>query len=419
MSIDEDFAEFVAARWGALYRLAYLLAASPDRRGGPVADHLGEGPHELGAHRADGVRRGIRAPDARQPDGLEPTESLATASEHRTGCPRWLGTPAQMPVLDRSLLWPLVCALPDRQRAVIVLRYYEDLSEAQIAEVLGCAPGTVKSQSSAAITALRRAVAATGDRRGGGRLMTLGDELRAALGQEAEMQNVVRPDVAQLIVGGRARKRRRNAHAGRHSAALVVVLLGGGVYGDHAARRRKPRGLGDRGPANVYGRGAESGSGDVGRGPGPRGPRAWHVPRPGGLRFVRGSPIEADLTVAGPGWRSGNFPGFAGLGERPAGSASTSPFALAAASGCSDDLVLKRVWARARNPSRSCSPNCQGARSSNPSRGRRGARPGRRPSEVCGSPRTVRPPTTTGRQRRHVAAAASPTPGRTRSGRRS
>jgi RNA polymerase sigma factor (sigma-70 family) len=55
-----------------------------------------------------------------------------------------------------------VCALPNRQRAVIVLRYYEDLSEAQIADVLGCAPGTVKSQASAAIGALRRAISATG-----------------------------------------------------------------------------------------------------------------------------------------------------------------------------------------------------------------------------------------------------------------
>ena len=43
-----------------------------------------------------------------------------------------------------------------------MLRYYEDLSEAQIADVLGCAPGTVKSQSSAAIGALRRALAAAG-----------------------------------------------------------------------------------------------------------------------------------------------------------------------------------------------------------------------------------------------------------------
>ena len=65
-------------------------------------------------------------------------------------------------MLDRSLIWPLVCALPDRQRAVIVLRFYEDLSEAQISEALGCAAGTVKSQSSAAIAALRRALAATG-----------------------------------------------------------------------------------------------------------------------------------------------------------------------------------------------------------------------------------------------------------------
>ena len=45
---------------------------------------------------------------------------------------------------------------------MIVLRYYEDLSEADIAAALGCAPGTVKSQSSSAIRALRRAMAASG-----------------------------------------------------------------------------------------------------------------------------------------------------------------------------------------------------------------------------------------------------------------
>ena len=65
-------------------------------------------------------------------------------------------------VIDRSLLWPLISALPARQRAVIVLRYYEDLTEAQIADVLGCAPGTVKSQTSAAMKALRRALATAG-----------------------------------------------------------------------------------------------------------------------------------------------------------------------------------------------------------------------------------------------------------------
>ena len=42
----------------------------------------------------------------------------------------------ELGTLDRSLLWPLVCALPERQRAVIVLRYYEDMSEAQIAQTM-------------------------------------------------------------------------------------------------------------------------------------------------------------------------------------------------------------------------------------------------------------------------------------------
>ncbi len=64
-------------------------------------------------------------------------------------------------VVDRDLLWAAVQLLPLRQRAVVVLRYYEDLSEADIAETLGCSRGTVKSQASAALANLRRASGAT------------------------------------------------------------------------------------------------------------------------------------------------------------------------------------------------------------------------------------------------------------------
>ena len=57
------------------------------------------------------------------------------------------------PDIDET--WAVVCRLPFRQRAALVLRFYEDLSEAEIARVLGCRPGTVKSNLHRGLTTLR------------------------------------------------------------------------------------------------------------------------------------------------------------------------------------------------------------------------------------------------------------------------
>ncbi len=62
---------------------------------------------------------------------------------------------------DRMVLWPHVASLPPRQRAVIVLRYYEQLSEREIAEALGCSAGNVKSTAHHALQSLRAAIERT------------------------------------------------------------------------------------------------------------------------------------------------------------------------------------------------------------------------------------------------------------------
>jgi RNA polymerase sigma-70 factor (sigma-E family) len=56
---------------------------------------------------------------------------------------------------DKHDLWDAIGRLPGRQRAVVVLRYLEDRSEAETADLLGCAVGTVKSQAAKALAKLR------------------------------------------------------------------------------------------------------------------------------------------------------------------------------------------------------------------------------------------------------------------------
>jgi RNA polymerase sigma-70 factor (ECF subfamily) len=60
---------------------------------------------------------------------------------------------------ERDELWHLLRRLSAKQRAVLVLRFYEDMSEAQVAETLGLSPGTVKSHTSRALAAMRSQLA--------------------------------------------------------------------------------------------------------------------------------------------------------------------------------------------------------------------------------------------------------------------
>lgn len=59
----------------------------------------------------------------------------------------------------REDMWQRLARLPRRQRAVVVLRYYEQLTDAEIADLLGCAHGTVRAHAHRALTTLRNGLA--------------------------------------------------------------------------------------------------------------------------------------------------------------------------------------------------------------------------------------------------------------------
>ena len=75
--------------------------------------------------------------------------------------PRLIAPGASEPTSEvdaREALWWAIQGLPDRQRAVLVLRYYEDLPDAEIARLLGCARVTVRTQAKRALEKLREVV---------------------------------------------------------------------------------------------------------------------------------------------------------------------------------------------------------------------------------------------------------------------
>ncbi|MFF0150234.1 SigE family RNA polymerase sigma factor [Micromonospora sp. NPDC005203] len=157
--LEEQFREFVAARSAALLRTAYLLtgdwATAEDLLQTALTKTYLAWKRLGGIEAVESYARRVMVNTStswwrRRWHGERPTEVL----------PERAGVDEISQQLDRDLLWRHLRELPSRQRAVLVLRYYEDLSEAQTAALLNISPGTVKSQSSRALATLRRRMGA-------------------------------------------------------------------------------------------------------------------------------------------------------------------------------------------------------------------------------------------------------------------
>ncbi|MFF5204580.1 SigE family RNA polymerase sigma factor [Streptosporangium sp. NPDC000396] len=152
---DEAFAAFVAARGTGLLRFAHLACGDAED-----AEDLLQTALERAYRRWDRVGY-----DNPEPYVRRIIVNTAISRARRRAILRIIPThaPPELPdretdVALRQMLMDTLRGLPPRQRAVIVLRYWEDLSETQTAEILGCSAGTVKSQASKALAKLRSAV---------------------------------------------------------------------------------------------------------------------------------------------------------------------------------------------------------------------------------------------------------------------
>jgi RNA polymerase sigma-70 factor (sigma-E family) len=156
---DEEFTHYVTTRLGTLRRIAYLLCQDWQQ-----ADDLVQAAITRLYVRWDRVA------------AVEHIDAYARAvlvreflGERRTGWARRVSlgaavpdTAGPVPDTDASLdVRSALAGLPPRQRATLVLRFYCDLPVGEAARLLGCSPGTVKSQTAKAIAALRSQL--TGD----------------------------------------------------------------------------------------------------------------------------------------------------------------------------------------------------------------------------------------------------------------
>jgi RNA polymerase sigma-70 factor (sigma-E family) len=156
----QDFAEFVAARSLSLIRLAYVLTGNQDAAEDLLQSALIKAAAHWGRIRTspEGYVRRImyREQVSRWQSRVRRPETVMAQVPEQ---------PAEDPAASvdaRLVLQSALRALPPGKRAVLALRYLEDLPESQVAEILGCSVGTVRSQTHKAITQLRLLLPALG-----------------------------------------------------------------------------------------------------------------------------------------------------------------------------------------------------------------------------------------------------------------
>jgi RNA polymerase sigma-70 factor (sigma-E family) len=166
--LDEEFRDFMHGRWPAMVRLAYALTGDQGH-----AEDVAQTAFARAYASWPKVRR-TGSPEA-YVRRIVINENLNRFRKHRvaerlTGTLPDSGTGALAGSLagslaaadatrqydDRSVLIAALQRLGPRQRAVIVLRFWLDLTEAEIAAALGCSVGTVKSQAARALATLRQ-----------------------------------------------------------------------------------------------------------------------------------------------------------------------------------------------------------------------------------------------------------------------
>lgn len=155
---DEDaFRDFVVGRSPGYLRIAYLLTGDWGHAEDLLQTSLAK------VYRAWHRLRDHENLDAYVRRVMVNTQTTwwrrAWKAEQPTGTlPDWPGPDAVDASDDRDRLRRALLRLPARQRAVVVLRHYEDLPEAEVARILGCSVGTVKSQCARGLAKLREAL---------------------------------------------------------------------------------------------------------------------------------------------------------------------------------------------------------------------------------------------------------------------